>query len=102
LKIHWICPKSRILNTDMSGRDIVIKVESIGEWAICTKRGTEIRELHSYWLLLCLRHLPFLGRPVITEIRPTRFRCPACDGNPATNQKLNWYDERCLHSKAYD
>jgi transposase len=49
-----------------------------------------------------LRHLPILGRPVIIEIRPKRFRCPTCDGNPTTTQKLDRYDERSLHTKAYD
>jgi outer membrane protein OmpA-like peptidoglycan-associated protein len=37
--------------------------------------------------------MPILGRPVIIEIRPKRFRCPTCDDNPTTTQKLDWYDE---------
>ncbi len=102
IEIPLDLPKIRILNTELSGREIVITVESTREWAICRKCGAEIREFHSYGRLLRLRHLPILGRPVIIEIRPKRFRCPTCDGNPTTTQKLDWYDERSLHTKAYD
>jgi len=102
IEIPLDLPEIRILNTELSGREIVITVESTREWAICPKCGAEIREFHSYGRSLRLRHLPILGRPVIIEIRPRRFRCPTCDGNPTTTQKLDWYDERSLHTKAYD
>ena len=92
----------RILKTELSEREIVITVESTREWAICTKCGNEIREFHGYGRQLRLRHLPILGRPVILEIRAKRFRCPTCDGNPTTTQKLDWYDERSPNTKAYD
>ena len=102
IEIPLDLPEIRILNTELSGREIVITVQSTREWAICAKCGAEIREFHSYGRLLRLRHLPILGRPVIIEIRPKRFRCPNCDGNPTTTQKLDWYDERSLHTKASD
>src|SRR5262245_48040978 len=102
IEIPLDLPEIRILNTELSGREIVITVESAREWAICGKCGAEIREFHSSGRLLRLRHLPILGRPVILEIRPKRFRCPTCDDNPTTTQKLDWYDERSPHIKAYD
>src|SRR4030095_900591 len=86
----------------MGQREIVITVESTREWAICSRCGKEIREFHSYGRQLRLRHLPILGRPVIIEIRPKRFRCPTCDNHPTTTQKLDWYNERSLHTLAYD
>lgn len=92
----------RILKTELSEREIVITVESTREWALCAKCGNEIREFHSYGRMLRLRHMPILGRPVIIEIRPKRFRCPTCDGNPTATQKLDWYDERSPNTKAYD
>jgi transposase len=46
--------------------------------------------------------MPILGRPVMIEIRPKRFRRPTCDGNPTTTQKLDWYDERSPNTKTYD
>jgi hypothetical protein len=31
-----------------------------------------------------------------------RLRCPTCEGNPTTTQKLDWYDERGLYANSYD
>jgi transposase len=92
----------RIIKSELNESEIVIAVESTREWAICHKCGREIREFHSSGRLLRLRHLPILGRPVIIEIRPKRFRCPNCENHPTTTQKLDWYDERSPHTKAYD
>ena len=102
LEIPLDLPEVRILKTETDQRQIIITVESIREWAICRKCGQEIRDFHSYNRQLRLRHMPILGRPVIIEIRPKRFRCPTCDGNPTTTQTLDWYDERSPNTKAYD
>jgi len=102
IEIPLDLPEIRILNNELSEREIVITVESTREWVICAKCGNEIREFHSYGRRLRLRHMPILGRPVIIEIRPKRFRCPTCDGNPTSTQKLDWYDERSPNTKAYD
>ncbi len=59
-------------------------------------------EFHNYGRLLRLRHLPILGRPLIIEIRPKRFRCPTCDDHPTNTQQLDWYDARLPHTRAYD
>lgn len=95
-------PEVRILKSDLSGREIVITVESTRSWALCPKCKKRIEEFHSFGRQLRLRHLPILGRPVIIEIRPKRFRCPRCEDHPTTTQKLAWYDERSPHTKAYD
>lgn len=87
IKIPLDLPEIRILNTELSEREIVITVESMRERVICAKCGAEIREFYSYGRMLRLRHLPILGRKVIIEIRPKRFRCPTCDNNPTTTQK---------------
>jgi transposase len=79
IEIPLDLPEVRILKTELGEREIVITVESTREWAICAKCGNEIRELHSYGRQLRLRHMPILGRTVIIEIRPKRFRCPTCD-----------------------
>jgi transposase len=102
IEIPLDLPEVRIIKSELSDREIVITVESTREWAICHKCGGEIREFHSYGRLLRLRHLPILGRLVIIEIRPKRFRCPNCENHPTTSQKLDWYDERSPHTKAYD
>src|SRR5437868_7520171 len=95
-------PEVRILETDLGGHDITIRVESTRDWAICNKCGKEIREFHGYGELLRLRHLPILGRQVYIEIRPKRFRCPKCDSKPTTTQQLDWYDARSPNTKAYE
>jgi transposase len=95
-------PEVRIIKSETSERDITITVESTRESAICWKCGRETHEFHGYGRTLRLRHLPILGRPVFIELRPKRFRCPFCDDHPTTTQKLDWYDERSPHTKAYD
>ena len=102
IEIPLDLPEVRIVKTESSEREIVITVESTREWTICARCGSETREFHSYGRLLRLRHLPILGRPVLIEIRPKRFRCPTCDDHPTTTQRLDWYDERSPHTKAYD
>lgn len=101
IEIPLDLPEVRVLKYEVSGQ-IIIAVESTREWAICHKCGEKTHEFHSYGRQLRLRHMPILGRSVIIEIRPKRFRCPACDGNPTTTQKLEWYDERSQNTKAYD
>lgn len=102
IEIPLDLPGIRIVKTEMNQREIVITVESTREWAICSKCGHEIREFHGYGRWLRLRHLPILGRPLMIEIRPKRFRCPTCDDHPTTTQQLEWYNERSPNTKAYD
>jgi transposase len=95
-------PEVRILHTELSQREITIRVESTRDWAICHQCGEQIREFHGYGEVLRLRHLPILGRRVLIELRPKRFRCPFCDDHPTTTQQLDWYEVRSPHTKAYD
>jgi len=95
-------PGIRILDTELSEQEVVITFESAREWAICAKCGAKIRESHCSGGQLWLRHPPIPGRSVIIEIRPKHLRCPTVDNNPTTTQKLDWHDERGLHTKAYD
>lgn len=102
IEIALDLPEIRILKSELSGQEIVITVESTRAWAICPSCRERIYEFHSFSRQLRLRHLPILGRPVVIEIRPKRFRCPNCENHPTTTQKLDWYDERSPHTKAYD
>lgn len=95
-------PEVRIIKSETSEREITITVESTRESATCWKCGRETHEFHGHGRKLRLRHLPILGRPVYIELLPKRFRCPFCDDHPTTTQKLDWYDERSPHTKAYD
>lgn len=102
IEIPLDLPEVRILKSETNGREIVITVESTRAWAICSRCGERTQEFHSFGRQLRLRHLPILGRPVIIEIRPKRFRCPVCDDHPTMTQRLDWYDERSPHTTAYD
>lgn len=48
-----------------------------------------------------LRNLPFLIHRVNIRLRPKRYECPHCDGK-TTTQKLDWYETKSPHTKAYD
>jgi transposase len=49
-----------------------------------------------------LRHLAILGRPSFIHIRPRRFECKTCRGNPTTTQELSWAEPRSAHTRAYE
>ncbi len=102
IEIPLDLPEVRILKSESSGREIILTVESTRSWAVCPQCGQKTQQFHSFGRQLRLRHLPILGRPVMIEIRPKRFRCPTCDDHPTTTQKLDWYDERSPQTKAYD
>ena len=82
--------------------DIIITVKSTVVGTICHKCGRRITKPYGSGREITLRHLPILGRNVYIRIRPARYQCPYCDGNPTTTQKLPWYDERSPHTRAYE
>lgn len=43
-----------------------------------------------------------MGRKVYIRIRPARYQCTHCSGNPTTTQKLQWYEPRSPHTIAYE
>src|SRR2546425_5453649 len=43
---------------------------------------------------ITLRHLPILGRKTFIHLRPKRYQCLYCHGNPTTTQTLFWYTPR--------
>jgi transposase len=45
---------------------------------------------------------PLFDVPVFVEIRPKRYRCPYCAGNPTTTQRCEWYEPRSPNTKAYE
>jgi transposase len=42
-----------------------------------------------------------LGQRLYIRLRPKRYECPNCNGK-TTTQKLDWYEEKSPHTKAYD
>jgi transposase len=96
-------PDVRVLSTQRTAQGHwLIRVESALEGTRCRCCGREIRDLHGLDAVVCLRHLPLFDVPVFVEIRPKRYRCPYCAGNPTTTQRCEWYEPRSPNTKAYE
>lgn len=96
-------PDVRVLSTQRTEQGHwLIRVESTVEGARCRCCGREIRDLHGWDAVVRLRHLPLFDVPVFVEIRPKRYRCPYCSGNPTTTQRCAWYEPRSPNTKAYE
>ncbi len=85
-------PDVRVLNVEISEREMAIQVETADDYAICHKCGRKATEFYSYGVRLNLRHFPVFNRRVYLNLRPRRFRCPRCYGRPVTTQRNDWYD----------
>jgi transposase len=81
--------------------DYIITVESTRSSAICQHCGSRITKFNGHNREIELRHLPILGRRVYIRLRPKRYECPYCGGK-TTTQKLDWYESKNPHTKAYD
>jgi transposase len=81
--------------------DYIITVESQRSSAICQHCGRQIAKFNGHGREIELRHLPILGHRVYIRLRPKRYECPHCKGKTST-QKLDWYETKSPHTKAYD
>lgn len=82
--------------------EYIITVESEQEGIQCRVCGREITESHGLDNKgVCLRHLSLFGHPVYLRLRPKRYKCK-CSHKPTTSQRLEWYEPRSPHTKAYD
>jgi transposase len=96
-------PDVRILEVNqLSPQGWLIRVESTLKGSTCAKCGRETDAFHGYDAPIRLRHLPLFEVPVWIEIRPKRYRCPHCEGNPTSTQSTTWYQRRSPNTKAYE
>src|SRR5262245_35256768 len=96
-------PDVRVLSTQQTEQGHwLIRVESTLDGTRCRRCGREIRDLHGWDAAVHLRHLPLFDVPVMLEIRPKRYRCPYCTGNPTTTQRYEWYEPRSPNTNAYE
>jgi transposase len=96
-------PDVRILSTHRTEQGHwLVRVESIFDGTQCRRCGREIRDLHGVDAVVRLRYLPLFDMSVFIEMRPKRYRCPFCVGNPTTTQRRAWYEPRSPHTKAYE
>lgn len=95
-------PNVKVLSVRQNKRsDYIITVESTQNSAICQNCGRKITKFNSHERWIKLRHLPVLGHRVYIRLRPKRYECPYCDGK-TTTQRLDWYEFKSPHTKAYD
>jgi len=83
-------------------RDLVITVKSTVEGTYCHTCGKKITKVYGYDREITLRHLSILGRKTYIRLRPVRYQCPSCDGNPTTTQQLCWHTPRSSYTKPYE
>ena len=80
----------------------MVTVKSTEEGTRCHRCGRHIDKSYGHDQPIVLRHLPILGREVYIKLRPARYQCRFCEGNPTTTQRLSWYEPRSPHTKAYE
>lgn len=99
LEIHDI--KTESVERKING-EFVITVTDTADGTICHKCGREITKFYGYGRDTYLRHLPISGHKTYIRIRPKRYECPYCEGNPTTTQKVSWYESGSSHTHAYE
>ncbi len=81
---------------------IEITVKSTVEGTPCHHCGKMTTKFYGEDHEITLRHLPILGRKTSIRLRPKRYQCPHCHGNPTTTQRLSWYTPRSAYTRAYE
>jgi len=81
---------------------IEITVKSTVEGTPCHRCGKMTTKLYGEDREITLRHLPILGRKTFIHLRPKRYQCLYCHGNPTTTQTLFWYTPRSSFTKSYE
>ena len=81
---------------------IEITVKSTLEGTPCRQCGKMTIKCYGEDREITLRHLPILGRKTYIRLRPKRYQCPNCDGNPTMTQQLSWYTPRSSFTRAYE
>jgi len=95
-------PEVEVISVEINERgDYIVVVESTRNNAICQTCGERLTKFNGHGREIELRHLPILGHRVYIHIRPKQYECPKCKGK-MTTQKLDWYESKSPHTKAYD
>jgi transposase len=103
IQIPLDLPDVRVLHISKTEQGYwLIRVESILNGTNCHKCGRQTTHFHGYDRPIRLRHLALFDVPVFVEIRPKRYQCDHCEGNPSTTQQLSWYESRSPNTKSYE
>ena len=103
IEIPLDLPDVRVQAVDKTSKgEWLIRLESTLQGTQCHQCGRHIEQFHGFDSALRLRHLPLFEVPVFVELRPKRYRCGFCKGNPTTTQKLSWHETRSPNTKPYE
>jgi transposase len=81
--------------------EVHIHVSSTVDGTRCHRCGRDIHRRYDEGREIKLRHLPILDMPTYIFLKPPRYVCDDCPGNPTTTQQLPWYEPRHAVTKAY-
>jgi transposase len=86
---------------NLDSYQIIIQVKSTKKEIPCRVCGKPTSK-NGVARTLRFRHLPIFEQDTFIEITPRRGKCQNCDGNPSTNEKMDWYDEKSKFTKAFE
>lgn len=85
-------PNIRITSSSLNKEgQIQLEVSTTQHTAKCSCCQQEISEFAGFARPLLLQHKPIMGKNVILKIRPKRYRCRHCEGNPTSIQQSSWF-----------
>ena len=79
-----------------------VTIHSTERGTCCHQCGHFIDHFYGQGEFITLRHLPLFGRQVELRLRPPRYQCQRCQGQPTTTQRATWYDVRSRCTKAFE
>lgn len=94
-------PEIKVLNVEISQREIRCEVESTRGFAICYRCGERATKFFEHGETLRLRHLPICERKVTLYLHTKRYRCLYCDGQPTSTERADWYDSQANCTRAF-
>lgn len=94
-------PEIKVLNVEISQREIRCEVESTRGFAICHRCGERATKFFEHGETLMLRHLPICERKVTLYLHTQRYRCLYCEGQPTSTERADWYDAQANCTKAF-
>ena len=68
----------------------------------CHQCGHFIDHFYGQGEFITLRHLSLFDRQVELRLRPPRYQCQRCPGQPTTTQRATWYDHRSRCTPAFE
>ena len=79
-----------------------VTIHSTERGTRCHQCGHFIDHFYGHGEFITLRHLPLFGRQVELRLRPPRYQCQRCQGQPTTTQRATWYDAQSRCTKAFE